>query len=937
MKRTKLITLVLSSASTLAFPLVAFAQQAVPAPTDVEAIVVTGSRLISNGNDMPTPVTVVSAQDLTNLKPTSVLDAINVLPVFSGSRTQAFTGTPTGGTGGGAAASNQLSLRNLGPLRTLVLFDGQRVAPTSLTNVVDADIIPQMLIQRVDVVTGGASAVYGSDAMVGVVNFIPDKNFNGLKIQGQGGESRYSDNKNWKAGIAAGTSLLDGRLHIEGSLEHYDNAGIPSRFDRPWYNVPVLVGAGTQASPLNLLTNTRSNQNTFGGLITNGVLTGQQFATNSVLSPFVHGTATSTNTVEIGGDGSYNDSSLVAKLRWTQFYGRADFDFSDNVHGHVQGSLKHMFNRQSVTYFANNNLTFSSTNAFLPAAYRTQLAAANQTTFRMSELVTQVPPWGADVYSDQTVLNAGLDGDFHGYKWNLGLNYGETDLTDYITNDQNNQHLSAALDAVINPANGQTVCSVTLTNPGLNPGCVPLNLFGPTAASREALAYVYQQIRWDGKTRMYDANFSVSGEPFSTWAGPVGIALSAEWRRTTFSSTTNDPSTAVADCTGLRFNCASGLLLWQNAFGVRSEVGMSVLEGAAEFDAPLLKDAPLAKSVSVNGAIRVMDYSTTGRFLAWKLGGVWEVNDEVRFRGTISRDIRAPTLYDLFAPATVVPVISQDLLTGLTPTVSQYREGNPELTAEIGKTKTVGVVYRPAWLPGASLSLDAFDITVNKAVIEVRGVGASAQLACYASGGASPYCQLQQRPLGFTNTSAANVVTAWGQKNINIASLRTYGVDIEGNYVGDIAGHRFALRTYVTWQPHIVNKTPGLADVELAGVAQAANPNIASPSLRVAATQSINITDKFRADVTERARGSLRLNGDSGLYDTGYRVPKTIYLDLNLSYALNDMNIAGRKLGASEVFLNISNLLDKDPPPRSDLGFDDVIGRAFVGGFRIRF
>jgi iron complex outermembrane receptor protein len=394
MKRTKLITLVLSSASTLAFPLVAFAQQAVPAPTDVEAIVVTGSRLISNGNDMPTPVTVVSAQDLTNLKPTSVLDAINVLPVFSGSRTQAFTGTPTGGTGGGAAASNQLSLRNLGPLRTLVLFDGQRVAPTSLTNVVDADIIPQMLIQRVDVVTGGASAVYGSDAMVGVVNFIPDKNFNGLKIQGQGGESRYSDNKNWKAGVAAGTSLLDGRLHIEGSLEHYDNAGIPSRFDRPWYNVPVLVGAGTQASPLNLLTNTRSNQNTFGGLITNGVLTGQQFATNGVLSPFVHGTATSTNTVEIGGDGSYNDSSLVAKLRWTQFYGRADFDFSDNVHGHVQGSLKHMFNRQSVTYFANNNLTFSSTNAFLPAAYRTQLAAANQTTFRMSELVTQVPPWG---------------------------------------------------------------------------------------------------------------------------------------------------------------------------------------------------------------------------------------------------------------------------------------------------------------------------------------------------------------------------------------------------------------------------------------------------------------------------------------------------------------------------------------------------------------
>jgi iron complex outermembrane receptor protein len=933
--RTKFMALLLGSVSAIGFSNLANAQTA--APQAVETVVVTGSRLVS-GLEMPTPVTVVSAQDLQILKPTNMLDAINTLPVFSGSRTQSSTGTPTGGTGGGSAASNQLNLRAMGSLRTLVLFDGQRVVPTSLTNVVDADIIPQMLIERVDVVTGGASAVYGSDAVIGVVNFIPDKNFNGVKMQLQGGESGYGDARNWKMGIAGGMPILGGRGHIEGSIETYSNSGVPSRFSRPWYSIPGVTGTGTAANPLRLMTNVRSNQNTFGGLITSGIFANQQFATNGVLTPFVRGTATGTPTSEIGGDGSYNDSSLAASLRWTQFYGRADFDLSENTRAHIQASYKNMLNKQRVTNFANNNLTLSSSNAFLPATYRTQLLAANQTTFRMSELVNKVKPWQADVYSNQTIFNAGLDGKVRGYSWKLDLNYGQSLLTDFLRDDQNNQNLAAALDAVVNPANGQIVCNVTLTNPGVHPGCVPINLFGPTAASPEALGYVYRSLRWDGKTKMYDANFSISGEPFSTWAGPVGVALSAEWRRTQFSSTTDDPSTALANCTGIRFNCTSGTtLLWQNAFSPRSVVGISVAEAAVETEVPLLKDIPLVQSLSLNAAARFMSYNTSGDYTAWKIGAVWQVNDELRFRATASRDIRAPTINDLFGPATIVPLTNLDLLTGLTPTVPQSRSGNPLLKPEIGRTDTAGVVYQPDWLPGASFSADVFDIEVTKAIVEIRGVGTSAQQACYASGGSSSFCQLQTRPLGFTNTSPANVVTAWGQKNVNVASLRTYGADFEANYVGEIFNHRFALQNYVTWQPHLLNITPGLPNQELAGVAVGANPNLPTPSLRFTLTQSFNVTEEFRIDLTERGRDGLEINGDTGLIAACCRLPAVVYFDLNLSYTLSDLGLGGYALDQSEIFFHTSNMFDQNPPIGPDIGFDDAIGRTHVLGLRVRF
>ena len=205
--------LLLAGISTWAIP-------ALASDAALEEIVVTGSRVIKNGDDSPSPVTVVATEDILTVQSGSLADALNVLPVFSGSRGSGSNPTSTGSVSAGNASANQLNLRNMGAIRTLVLLDGLRVPPTLINGVVDVDLIPQMLVQRVDTVTGGVSAVYGSDAVSGVVNYIIDKKFTGVKEQINGGISDYGDAEKYNAAIAAGANVFGDRGHVEVSYEY---------------------------------------------------------------------------------------------------------------------------------------------------------------------------------------------------------------------------------------------------------------------------------------------------------------------------------------------------------------------------------------------------------------------------------------------------------------------------------------------------------------------------------------------------------------------------------------------------------------------------------------------------------------------------------------------------------------------------------------------
>lgn len=920
------------------------AQTTTPAETAPGAeIVVTGSRTIRNGDASPSPVTVVSTQDILRVQPASTLaEALNNLPVFAGSRGAASNPSSTGSAAGGNGNANQLNLRNLGSNRTLILLDGMRLPPTTFNGIVDVDIIPQMLIQRVDTVTGGVSAVYGSDAVAGVVNYVVDKRFKGVSLKAERGVSQRGDAQKTDLGIVAGADLFGGRGHIEASYEYLKNEGILARSDRDYLNQWGVAGAGTAANPYQLYSNVRQAGFPFGGLITSGALAGQTFGSNGVLRPFVAGASTGTAALQVGGDGGYYDSSLIAPSEAHQLFARFDYEVTDQLRFYAQASGNLKTNESYSDYVKLTNVTMSATNAFLSPAYQAALAAAGQSTFRFSELVSDLPRLDSVSKSDQWVFMTGLTGGLGKFDWGANYTHGITKLRTLLATNPNAQRLAAALDAVVDPATGNIVCRVTLTNPSAGQGCVPINVFGPTSVSAEAAAYVLQPTHYVATTTMDDLSAHIEGSPFSTWAGPVNVALSGEYRKLSFHSTSDALPSDTVNCTGIRYNCTAGAALWSFSFASSPTVSQSVAEGAVEFDAPLIKDVTLIKSLSVNGAARFTHYDTSGNYWTWKVGLDWHLTEHLRLRGTRSRDIRAPTLYELFAPVNSVPVNPVDLLTGLSPSLPQTDLSNPDLTAEIGNTLTGGIVWTP--LPRLSIALDGYHITINDAVVQVAGSTPAYQQACYASGGTSPFCALQERPLGFSNTSAANVVTRWYTKYFNIAQVETYGADLEVNYSHELFGRPASFRFLGAYQPHVYYRQPGVTTTDQGGVGFGPLGLAAGPSLRLAAFVRFQPAENVTIDLFERWRNAMKLSGD----------PTQVWVDNHIdAFATTNATVTfdfATSAAKGQFYVNVNNLFDAAPPggaysgngTRAGLrdGFalgDDPTGRYFTAGVRLKF
>ena len=928
-----------SGASALVFATAAAAQTQT---AQVEEIVVTGSRVIRNGNASPTPLTVVSTDQLLQIRPGPVAEVIADLPVFLGSRTN----TSNPGTGVTNAGANHLNLRNLGYNRSLILFDGNRVPPTTFDQVVDLSMIPQLLLQRVDVVTGGASAVYGSDAVSGVVNFITDRNFNGIKVNLEGGISDYGDNRTWNAGAAFGTSVLGGRGHFEGSYEYRHDPGIKYRSARPWgRKVWTAQGAGTAANPYRLVQDSRFGTYSFGGVIsgatgTGAALNGLTFGDPGVPTTFVRGAATGTTGFDSGGAGAYHDGTLKTALMSHQMFGRFDYDFTEAVHGYLEasGTFNHGENFGQYNILANTVINGQS--PYLTASR--QFAG----TFRVSRFMRDMERINTNTRQRQFFAIAGLDGKFgDSYRWDINASHSEARATTANDTNINLQRLAAAVD-VIRDASGNIVCRSL----SVNAGCVPLNILGTNAPTSAALGYITQRTQFTTLNKMDDITGGVSGSPFSTWAGPVTIALSGEWRRQTWSVESTAQPVDLANCTGIQNNCTQGTtVLWLDAtLANRTPVSLWVAEAAAEFDAPLIKGARFAQSVSLNGAARFTHYNTSGSVATWKLGMIWQINDALKLRGTRSRDIRAPTLYDLFQPDGRALRSNTDTLTGVTVPVPTFTSGNPNLKPEVANTITAGFVYQPSWLARLSLSIDAYHIDISDAILNQTGYGQGNQDLCYASGGSSVLCTLQQRPLGsYTNTSAANAVSAWYVRSLNIAEFKAYGADFEANYTANLFGNQLSLRGLLTWQPHIYLTTPGSPTQDNAGgggVSLGGGPSTAAPRVKAVLFGDYRIGG-FTLGVRERWRSQLFLSTGPGIVWTPTnRLAPVAYTDLNLSYQLKRDG-----LGSANLYLNVQNLFDRQPEPfagpsqSNNLGTfgglalgDDAIGRYFTFGIRMR-
>lgn len=911
-------------------------------PPPAQDIVVTGSRVIASGRDSPTPLTVVSSRELMEIQPGSLVVAFQNLPVFQGSLGQ---GTGTGGsTGGPNGAANAVNLRNIGLFRTLVLFDGNRIQPTANTGLVTLDILPQMLMKRVDVVTGGVSAVYGSDAISGVVNFVTDHGFNGVRLKAQVGISQLGDDRTIDTGVAVGTRLLDGRGHFEASFEYFDDPGIFDTSSRALGNGWTIEGAGTAANPYRLYSGVRVATTSAGGLIRSGPLAGLNFTQNSVLSAFQHGTSTATSGFEQGGDGGYyGNTSLKAALRAKRAFARFDLDVGDSSHAFVEG-----FGALNTNSYANQSLSFtnvaiSAQNAFLPVQYQYGVPA---TTFTVSQIPQNIGPHVSLFDNRAYWLNAGLEGRIGGWRWQVSAVHGFSQQIWTTLRNINYAKLSAALDAVKDPATGQVVCNVSLTNPGLYPGCVPLNLFGPTAASPQALAYVTDTTRSVATNVLDEESASLTGHPFALPAGPVQLAVSGEWRRARFDANSPISPNDYADCTGLRFNCvAGGTRLHQVTFASVPSVRQRVWELAGEADLPLAKDRPLLRALNLNLAARLARYDSFGSAWTWKVGLDWKISEEWRLRATRSRDFRAPNLNDLYAAQMISRTNVVDTLTGATlVNAPSSSAGNPGLKPEEGDTLTGGLVYTPHWLPHVSLSVDAYDIRIANAITTLNGSSATIQSLCNASGGTASLCALIQRPNGYGDTSPANNATLFYNIPLNASWLHTWGLDVEGNYAARLLGRPLSLRVMATWQPMLRQTTPGLAsDLDMAGYAYSPIAGMGStPEWRATGVLTWALTDRFRMTLTQRWRSGLKWNADTTLVYAMPDIPAFGWTNLNLSWTPQSA------MGRAEFFLNIQNLLNASPPIATNsqanpgvfgayISSDDYVGRYVTAGFRLNF
>jgi iron complex outermembrane receptor protein len=940
---------VLCLANIAALTSVAFGQDTKGAE-GVEAVTVTGSRVISDISNSPTPLTVITTEQMQATTPTTIPDALNKLPVFYGSDSQR-----TSSNAASASAGNVLNLRNFGKNRTLVLMDGHRVAPTNFDGTVDTNVMPEMLVQRVDVVTGGASAVYGSDAVTGVVNFVLDKNYDGFKFNSSAGISKYGDAASYQVGIAAGADILGGRGHIEGSLRYYhqDKVFMTARPFGSGGQAWMLVGDGSAANPYtNIQYGRMYLQGSAGGRVTCACsANNSRFQSNGVLGPYSTGTVTGTANVNNGGDGgSYmNSSSFQSSLRTAEAFGRFSYDISDNTVAYINvtaaesGTLAEFATAYINPGSGRGNL-FYTNNPYLPLATQAALQAGNKgNTFTYSTFFENFGNQTAREIGDdfQTgsinrnlSVNAGITGTaFTKYIWDLFYTHGENRLESYMPHNTNVQKLDAAEDAVLNSA-GQIVCQVSLTAySNLYPGCVPMNPFGPNSMSDAMYKYITDRTSFTSTNTMDDLGGSISGDLVTLPAGPVKAALSAEarWQSMNVQSTW-DPA-KLPDCTGLRL-CLPGAAVYSQVVTAPTNVKNNVYEFAGEVSVPLLKDLPLLQHLDADLAGRYTNYSTSGAVETWKMGLDYHVNDTVRFRGTASVDIRAPNLNDLYQPLSYSTSGFLDRLTGGHLVILKVASGNPALTPEVAHTYTAGIVLTPDFLPGFMASVDYYRIGLSNAITSLTGSTPDIQDICIKSGGSSPYCSLVDRPYPYTNTTLANFPTVYRTQSVNSASVRTEGVDVELDYVFDMADlitsvpGSMSLRNLTSYQPHITTGNyPGAAD--------SLTP---MPKLRNTSLISYTLGD-WKVSLQDTWYGGFSPLTSAGLVYVAPHLHSFNTLDLSVDKQIHaDGNVV-------DVYFSVQNVFNAQPdilaPHSTATGLvypvpssENAMGRYFMIGIR---
>lgn len=864
------------------------------APEDaasVDDIVVTASRIDRAGFEAPTPTIHLSAEDLSVGARPNIAAALNDMPQFRATTSAQTTGTNTG------AGNAPVDLRGLGINRTLVLIDGRRVSSEN-----DLNAVPSVLVKGVDVVTGGASAAWGSGAVAGVVNIGIDRYFTGGKLDAEYGVSSYDDAEQQRFEGAWGADFANGRGHFVIGGEYLDNEGVIPKASRPNIGRWATVNGALQPD-------VGFANAAYGGLILSGVNRGKVFNPDGTLRPFDYGTVSGTNS--IGGEGPSNDdlSPLVTPQRRYTGLASAVYEINDKLR--VTADVRHSRMWNDYVWFGDHDrgdLTISIDNAFLSSTIKQQMAAAGQTSFTFGRFNSDLSYSTIDFERVTTQATLAVDGEF-GDSWRWGAYYSHGEFENNIDTPGFllKTEFANAVDSVIDPVSGRAVCRVTLTNP--NSGCVPINLFGLGAPSQEAIDYVTGTPQQRATTKLDVAGVSLRGEPFSLPAGDVSIAVGLEARKEQTDQRIGELDAAKAFKT-FSFSAMSG--------------EFSVKEAFAEVLVPIVKDLPILNDLQFNAAARISDYDTTGSIWSWKVGATNEFFPGFRGPVTQSRDIRSANLSELFTTTTTGwNNINDPAKNGALVYTLNNGGGNPNLRPETADTLTLGVTYSPPSIPGLNLSLDYYDIKIDDVITTI----APQDLVNRCYNGNLDLCSKVERD------SAGNLVRTMSTY-VNLAEYHTDGIDAEASYASDAdlwvpgATGRVMMRLVGTWVNSLTTDD-GVTKIEYVE-SQGYSFGLGVPKLRVNASLGWK-GEVFGANL--RARYISAGDYNSTVAISNNHIDAFTYVDLGLTADLAHYGANG-----VELYANATNLFDKDPPVGSLYSpYYDVIGRYVTVGARYRF
>ena len=814
-----LASTLLTGAALLVISAPAMAQDT-PQDAELDDVIVTGSRIPQANLVTTSPVTQVTGEDIDVAGVTRVEDLVSQLP-------QAFA-AQNSTVSNGASGTATVSLRNLGSSRTLVLIDGRRMGYGSPNDdAADLNQIPEQLVERVEVLTGGASAVYGSDALAGVVNFIMKKDFEGLQVDAQYGfyqhnndydgvgnvraeiarralinpvdfalpEDNVSDGESRSVNVIMGVSAPDGRGNITAYAGYRNNNSVLQRdrdysacsLDAPAAATPATFACGGSSTSFpGRFTNFATFNSTLG--------VGRTFVPfNNELNRYNYGPLNYYQRPDerytLGALGRYEvteKAEVFAQLMFSDYRSVAQIAPSGNF-----------FNTADINC---GNPLLGPQQATTIGCTAADIAADNRRTLYVGR--RNVEGGGRQDSINYTSYRgvAGVRGELTpGWNYDIAAQYSRVALARTYLNDFSVTRLGRALDVVdTNPGAGVTPTCRSVVN-GTDPNCVPYDIFIRGGVTQAALDYLEIPLIQTGETTQQVVTAAITGD--TGWSLPtasrtVQVAFGAEYRRD-----------ALATVTDAAFQTGDGAGQGGPTLGLSGDTDVAEVFG--EFQIPLADDQPWAYSASIDGAYRRSEYESFGTD-TYKLGGDYAPIEDIRFRASYSRAVRAPNAIELFTapgfglfdadrdpcdstrgpvPASCIGTnpwqvtVAQSGSGALNSAAGQYNRlasGTATLVPEESDTITYGVVWSPSFLTGFNLSVDYFDIQIENAIQPINPLNTLD--SCYIAGDAAACNRIDRDSNGSLWTGSGVV----DDPNTNIGGFGTTGIDVNANYAFDL-------------------------------------------------------------------------------------------------------------------------------------------------------